>query len=209
MTAFDTSMLGGILVIYGMALLFGSAIGIVVYVFQSIGLYKMAKNLGLAHPWMAWVPFLNTYTFGKIGSSYIKKDGTPSAKFGGWLLGLEIAMAVALSVMIGALIAAIPGVIGMSMGNSTPTQALIGSIVTILISAFAISAVSVAYCVIYYIALWRMYAVFDNSNATIFLILSIIFPITTPFFIFAIRNNIPSITYFDRIGYIPAEITNE
>jgi hypothetical protein len=44
MTTFDTSVLGGILLGYGIALLFGLAIGIIVYVFQSIGLYKMAKN---------------------------------------------------------------------------------------------------------------------------------------------------------------------
>ena len=45
MTTFDTSVpLGGILLGYGIALLFGFAIGIIVYVFQSIGLYKMAKK---------------------------------------------------------------------------------------------------------------------------------------------------------------------
>lgn len=31
------------------------------YVLQSIGLYKMAKNLGYDSPWLAWIPFVNIY----------------------------------------------------------------------------------------------------------------------------------------------------
>ena len=209
MTTFDTSVLGGILLCYGIALLFGLAIGIIVYVFQSIGLYKMAKNLGLVHAWMAWVPFLNTYTFGKIGSRYIKMNGKPSAKFGGWLLGLEIAMFVPVSVIIGAFIAMLPSLINMDAANPTFTPAIIGSIATMFISFFAMSVIAITYALLYYIALWRMFAIFDNSNATLFLILSIIFSITTPFFIFAIRNNKPALTHFDRIGYISPQTTNE
>ena len=36
-------------------------LSIAVYVLQAVPLYKMAKKLGHQYPWMAWIPFANTY----------------------------------------------------------------------------------------------------------------------------------------------------
>ncbi len=200
----SAAMLNSILAVYGTIILLSSIFGIVAYVFQSIGLFKMAKNLNLNHAWMAWVPLLNTYTFGKIGSQYVKKDGKPSAKFGGWLIGLEIAMFALLICMIASIIAMIPSIIGMAISeNYASYDNLIGSILGVLLSSVGISGVSIAYSVIYYIALWRIYAVFDNSTATVFLIVSILFSPAMPFILFAIRNNKPALTHNERMGFVP------
>lgn len=202
----NLAALTGILAVYAVIIGFFSIFGIICYVFQSIGLFKMAKSMGFNHTWMAWVPFFNTYTLGKIGSKYVKNDGKPSAKFGGWLVGFEIAMIVTLFVIIGAIIAMIPNIITMTQsGETIPNDGLIVSLLIIVLSYLLLIGISIAYCVIYYIALWRMFAIFSNSNATVFLILSILFSITTPFFIFAIRNNTPLLTYNERMGYIPVE----
>jgi len=48
--------------IIGLSLLMSVAI----YVFNSIGLMTIAKNRGITHPWMAWIPFANSYLFGKL-----------------------------------------------------------------------------------------------------------------------------------------------
>ncbi|WP_270181084.1 hypothetical protein [Alkalihalobacillus sp. CinArs1] len=48
--------------------------------------------------------------------------------------------------------------------------------------------VIIAYLVVYYISLYWIYEKFSNQSL-IMLILSIIFPVITPFFIFAIRKN--------------------
>lgn len=197
-----------ILAVYAVIIVFFSIFGIICYVFQSVGLFKMAKSLGFNHTWMAWVPFFNTYTMGKIGSKYVKNDGKPSAKFGGWLVGLEMAMLAALFVIIGAVIAMIPNIITMTQSGETIPNGLIASLLVVVVSYLALFGISIAYCVIYYIALWRIFAIFNNSSATAFLIISILFSITTPFFIFAIRNYKPLLTFGERMGYTPVE-TNE
>ncbi len=38
----------------------------IVYIFQSIGLYHMAKDRGIAHAWFAWVPILSDYILGRL-----------------------------------------------------------------------------------------------------------------------------------------------
>lgn len=210
MSAEDIGVLSGILAVYGVIFGFAGIIGIVCYVFQSIGLFRMAKNIGLNHAWMAWVPVLSTYTLGKIGSKYIKKDGRPSAKFGGWLLALEIAMVILLIGMIVAVVFLVINAIGMESGtNATSETAFFGSLLIFVLVYLVFFAVAIAYSIIYYIALWRTFSIFDNSNATVFLVISIIFSVTLPFFIFAIRNNRPSFTYAERIGFIPPVVSQE
>ena len=207
MSAEDAAMVGGVLAFYGVILCFSFILGIVTYIFQSIGLFKMAKNLGFKHCWMAWIPLLNTYTFGKIGSKYVKKSGKASAKFGGWLIGLEIAMNVMLIAMIIALVFFVIGAVALlESGAAEPTTEMLGSVLAVVLTSLGISGISIAYTVIFYIALWRIFAIFDNSCATVFLVISIIFPITYPFFIFAVRNNKPCVTYEERIGFVPQTV---
>ena len=215
LSAEDLEILSGLAVIYGVAFLFSLAISVVCYVFNGLGLYKMGKNLGISSPWMAWVPVVSSLLFGKIASKYIKKDNKPSAKFGGWLMGLNITNIV---LYIGSIVSFV-FVFGNALilaesaqGNpeSFPTE-LLASLMSFLMLILLLFACAVAYTVIYYIALWRIYAIFDNSTATVFLVLSILFSVATPFLLFALRNNRPSFTYFDRIGYIPPQnsSTNE
>ncbi|ALU15854.1 hypothetical protein ACH52_3107 [Eubacterium limosum] len=47
----------------------------------------------------------------------------------------------------------------------------------------------IAYAVYYYGALYRLYRMYKPENAVLFLVLSIIFAITQPFFLFSMRNN--------------------
>ncbi|HEX3016155.1 MAG TPA: hypothetical protein VHQ46_07235 [Desulfobacteria bacterium] len=42
------------------------AVVLVYYVFVSLGLYRMAKSSDLENPWLAWLPFGNTYIMGAI-----------------------------------------------------------------------------------------------------------------------------------------------
>ncbi len=203
MANMDFSALSGILAVYGIILLCSGAFGLVAYVFQSIGLYKMGKNLSLAHCWMAWVPFLSTYFLGKIGSKYEKRDGKPSAKFGGWLIALEISMLLIITGMIIAVVLLVIGVLSMeNSGAEMSEAAILGKVIPLILAYLAFFAVTIAYSVVYYIALWRLFAIFDNSTATVFLIVSILFGVATPFLIFAVRNNKPCLTYNERIGYI-------
>ena len=46
-----------VLVVLGIVLL----VSILIYVLRSIALYKMAKKAGYPSPWLAWIPYANTY----------------------------------------------------------------------------------------------------------------------------------------------------
>ncbi|MFL0245723.1 hypothetical protein [Candidatus Clostridium stratigraminis] len=42
------------------------AIGILLYIFTSMGLYKLASNQKLENPWLSWIPVANMYILGKL-----------------------------------------------------------------------------------------------------------------------------------------------
>lgn len=49
------------------SLLVGGICFLVIYVFQTVGLYTIAAREGFTHKWMAFVPFFNTYYIGVCG----------------------------------------------------------------------------------------------------------------------------------------------
>lgn len=66
---FGTSDVGFLSFILGFGLvlmLVLFVVSIVLYLLHSIGLYKMAKNLGIENPWFAFIPVLHLYTMGMI-----------------------------------------------------------------------------------------------------------------------------------------------
>ncbi|MCI8624088.1 MAG: hypothetical protein HFG26_10580 [Provencibacterium sp.] len=41
--------------------------GAALYVLRGIGLYRMAQNTGVSHPWFSWVPFLHEWQCARMG----------------------------------------------------------------------------------------------------------------------------------------------
>lgn len=58
---------------------------------------------------------------------------------------------------------------------------------------------AVVYAVYYYLALYRLYKLYDADHCVVYTVLSIIFAVTGPFFMFAIRNNTP-VEYLSNVG---------
>lgn len=44
-------------------------VAVVFYVFMAFGLFKMAQNLGIENPWMAFIPVANLYIMGKLAGT--------------------------------------------------------------------------------------------------------------------------------------------
>lgn len=172
--------LGGVFLIIFLALMFVLFVwAVVATIFQGIGIMKMHEKLGLKGGWLAFVPILNNFAVGKVAEQYIKANGKKSAKFSiiliiGQIISLIFSIFIAVLLGIGA--AFLPGSI----------YAIFDFVITI--AAYGLSFVL---SIIFYVALWRIYAIFTNKNATLFLILSIFLPVVQPFLIFAIRNNEP------------------
>lgn len=74
---FGTAMIGFIV--------FLIFIGLICYIFLSIGLMKMAENSGIKNAWLAWIPVANYYIIGEIVTSKMNGKG------GNYALGAAIA----------------------------------------------------------------------------------------------------------------------
>ncbi len=180
-----------------------SVVSFVMYLLQAIGIYKMGKNMGLTSPWIAFIPIVNKYAFGRIAEKYIKTDGRPSAKFSKILLALEIVSMVLVLVIIVALFIGLiaEAVVANSyadpdfyLGSDEFVSSTIYSILLpMIIGEFVLIGFSIAKTVITYVALWRIFVIFDMETATVYLVLSIFFNFVQPIIIFILRNRQPRI----------------
>lgn len=147
--------------IIGVILIIALVIGIICYVFNSLGLYSMAKKRNFDHPWLAWIPIAQNYLMGdlinddvSIGSWHI-----PYAKIFLPLMGFALAVVMTI-------LSFIP-YLGVFMG---------------LILSLALSFY-------YYTAQFWLYSIYAKEHRVLYLVLSIIFPFLGPIFVFIIRNN--------------------
>ncbi len=183
------------------ALFFAVIIGTVLYIFNAIGLYTMAGRLGIAAPWLAFVPIANSFILGRIAQHPV--DGRKKLPYGGILLALNIGTCLGGVLCLSTLI----GMIGAALDSSGDP-----AIVTLFFSTMAGSALtnicSIVYLVFYFIALYQIYKIFSPDNGILFIILSVIFSFLPPFFIFAIRNkNICGMNYGPYGGNVGASMT--
>lgn len=194
----DLMVFAGIMLVY---FAFFSIIAVAMYLLQAFGLYGMAKGSGIGRPWRGFIPFANTFLFGKIAEKYRKKDGKPSAKFGGLLLAFEILTAVFAVVC---LLFAINvfSVLFAYLAYDNSDTAISRAMVSMIFSSLVLMGVSIAYAVIYYVALWRIFTAFDYNNATVYFVLSIFFSFLGPIFLFVLRNKQPVFDPKEHFNYL-------
>ena len=152
--------IAGILVFAGLAILL---LTVVVYVFQSIGLYTIAKRRGIQNPWLAWLPVGNYWIAGSIADQYryVVKGEEMNRRT---ILLVTSAVGMAVSWLIS----------GVGMENE-----LLDLVVT---------GLDVFTFVIWQICLYELYTSCNPKNNVLFLVLGIIFPFMPAFFIFANRK---------------------
>ncbi len=161
------------------------------YVLTALALYTLADRRGLNKPWLAWIPVVNCWILGSLSDQYqyvVRGENKSKRK---WLLGLNIVMALigvfvaVLGVMI--LVGAInTGIYGGS-GEAILSQ-IMGPVVAIVGLCLPLIGVAIASAVLYFMALYDVYKSMDPSNSVLFLVLSILFNVTEPFFLFFNRH---------------------
>lgn len=187
--------------VLGIALL----VGLVIWLLGAIGVFRMSKSIGMKYPWLSFIYPIYPFALGRVAEKYVKKDGTKSAKFSGWLLALGIAKYVLNFAFFAVFIFALYK-IGMNTINAidsdiTMSPSMFSIMIPAIILYFIAFAVLIAYNVLYYIAFWRICSIFCYKNATLFLVLSIVLTnLLSPIFLFAIRNKQPKFTFNERIG---------
>lgn len=187
------------------AIAVSAVIGIAIYLLESISVYKMAKSAEIKNPWIAFIPVANDWVFGTLAEKYKKKNGTKSARFGiilPVLEGIVLIEAIALTIFTVISVKEITGYAFDAVNTSAemvPEQFM--SLIPVIILYFALMAVAIAYAVVFFIALWRVYSSFDKSNATLYIVLSVIFTISVPIILFIIRNRKPEFDPHNNVPY--------
>lgn len=176
-------------------------IALAMYLLEAVGLYGMAKSSGFSSPWRSFIPFANTFLFGKIAEKYQRRDGKRSAKFGGLLLAFEI-LTLIFSIATMALVISMISVLATSYNDSELNASIVVPMIAMLACCFVLIGVLIAYVVIYYVALWRIFTAFDYNNATVYFVLSILFSFLGPIFLFVLRNKQPVFDQREHFNYL-------
>ena len=164
-----------------------SLFGIATYVLTSLALYTIASRRGLRKPWLAWIPVVNCWLLGSISDQYqyVVKGETKAKRK--WLLALSLLKAVLTLTMVVLAAVVVAGAVfsgpGYGMGRVVATP-----ILGILGLALPLAGVYIAWLVIRFMALYDVYRSLDPGNGVLYLVLSILFSATEPFFLFFNRE---------------------
>ena len=167
------------------------AFSIASYILTALALYALAKRRAIDHAWLAWVPLANCWLLGSLSDQYryvVKGEIKSKRKI---LLMLK-AVSVALTVSIIALAVAVvvQGARGTMYGmrGDEIFESQLGTLLGILGISLPLAGVSIAFAVFYFMALYDIYTSCDPDNNVLFTVLSILFGVTKPFFLFFSRN---------------------
>ena len=181
-----------------------SFVGIALFIISGFAQYKMSKSIGFKYAWLGFVPVISVYSLGRIAATYVKKDGSKSAKFGPILLVLNILQYILVAVFLVFTIISVIEIVGNAEDAISQNIAMeldmFVSVVPVIISFFVLFAVEIAFLICFHIALWRVYVLFDEKNATIFTVLSVFFNFLTPIFLFLIRKKQPTFCFKDNLN---------
>lgn len=178
----DEEILLMVLGILGIVALVISAVAIVGYVLQSVGLYTIAKNRGIKNPWLAWLPIGNYWIAGSIADQYQYVVNGQVKNRRTILLALSIA-----GLVVSSLVSSMAtGSLYLMYGQNMEHFAALGSMGAVLDLVF--SGLEIATFVFWQIALYDLYTSCDPKNNVLFLVLGIIFGVTIPYFIFFSRK---------------------
>lgn len=166
-------------------------LSIAAYILTSLALYTVAKRRGLNRPWLAWIPVVNCWIIGSLSDQYryVVKDEIKSKRK--ILVILNIIMtALGIAIVTICLAMAFGAVSSVMRGASEAqmVETVLGPVVGILGMCLPLIGAAIAYAVIRYMALYDIYRSMDPANCVLFLVLSILFGITEPFFLFFNRN---------------------
>ena len=181
----------GFAALYTVYSMVASSFGIALYVLRALGLYSIAKRRGINRPWMSWVPVLDLWVLGCISDQYQYVVNGNVRNKRKWLLGLSIAMAVlyiVFAVLIGvAVFGAVGGITG-SMNDNQLVATLLGPVMGLVVGVIPLVGIAIAVMAIRYVAMYDLYTSCSPQNNVLFLVLSIFFTVTEPFFLFFVRN---------------------
>ena len=165
---------------------------LVSYIFHAVGLYTIAKRMGMAYPWLAFIPFARAYLQGEA-AGVIGLKTRPIRNPGIWKLVLPIiagvVSSVAYSVILGVLgvgtALSYGSYYGSAMGVGTIMMILVFSII-FMIAAVLYQGVYAALCVLINVQIYGRFT--SRSMAVVHAVLSAVVPLYESICFFVMRN---------------------
>lgn len=155
------------------------------YVLYSLSTYSIAKRRGIHNPWLAWLPFGSEWILGSISDQYqyLTKGRVRNRRK--VLLGLSLGMfALLFLIFVGLFVM----ILSEAFGTDASEVLFGGMLALVLLGYVAILILAVILLVFQYIALYDLYVSCEPGNGVLYLVLSILFAVTLPFFVFACRK---------------------
>lgn len=155
---------------------------VVAYILQSKAMYAIAQRRGIEKPWMAWVPFCNSWMLGAISDQYQQAVWGDVKNRRKSLLIWHIVYTVAINIYTNVY------TIFMFAVEEGDEDLMIVLVLFFLLAILAFLAVSVIYLIQYYKALFDLFRSSDPGRSMMYLMLSIFVQFPLPFFMYACRN---------------------
>lgn len=195
-----------LLPIYGAMLIFSVALGLLIYVFNSLSLMTIAKRRGLTSPWISWIPFCSGYALGKISDDINAKGGKRSSHRK-VLLSLTIVTDACIFLSMAMILAPLFSLFSFILRNGyVPATYDVDELAVQLVLGFGLlmigAIIAIINVIFYYIALYNVFKAYAPNNAVLFLVLSILISICSTIFLFVIRNHVP-VDPLPPAGYYP------
>jgi len=171
-----SGILGVFAFIYFVVLFISLAFYAVTYVLHSWSLYTIAKRRGIRNGYLAWIPVGNLWILGNISDQYqyvVKRKIKNRRKK---LLGLSIGLCA------GYFLWLFVTLTNLAIGKEATALFLL------IFGGVAILIVAICVAVYRYLAYYDLYRSCEPDNAALYLVLSIVFSVVLPFFVFICRN---------------------
>lgn len=166
-------------------------LGIASYVLTSMALYTLAARRELGHAWLSWVPVLNLWIVGSLSDQYryVVKGQNKSKRKILLLLNL-IALVLGIVILVISLAMAADLISSSLYGldERRLLHAILGPVLSVAGLSIPLFGVTIAAAVVRFMALYDIYQSMDPFNSVMFLVLSILFGVTEPFFLFFNRD---------------------
>lgn len=172
-----------ILAVYAAVSVLAVAYALFNYVATGVSLFRMMDKAGVPNPWMAWVPFCNSYALGALADNYNLLWEAKPTSYAKKVLAWHIVVTALAQPLILALYA-------MKPDSSVPTD------LWLLLLGYA--AAGVVYTVFYSISLYKLYRTFAPESAVGLLVLSILVGISVPLILLVLSRHEVRLPFGDR-----------
>ena len=166
-------------------------LNIAAYVLTSLALYTIAQRRGIKNAWLSWIPVVNCWIIGSLSDQfrYVVKGEVKNKRKTLLILNIINSVIAVAEIVLVVVVIAI-GMSGLISGNldAVAEEMFVAPLIIAVLLCLPMIGISIATAVIHYMAMYDIYTSCTPRNNVVFLVLSIIFNITEPFFLFFTRH---------------------